>query len=188
LEWRQLEEREQLSDDGMEGEMKARHDHSPVKADIPRPRLREDGPIRSRKMKLHESQDIKVMVEEGFVHRRIYEMKLEGVVHVWWDISDKRNLARRGGFAAPSNRPRLFDTEKRKVRDGVSFLKESLQRAVNGRHFFVLTKEGWGAELKERRAKCIEAKAQINEKISKQKWGVFILETPDAWHDHNGCH
>ncbi len=98
-----MEEREQLPDDGLKGETKARHEHLPVKVDISRPRLGEDGPIRSWKMKVHGCQDIKVVAKEGFVRRQIYGTKPEGVVHVWWDISDERNLARGGGFSALNN-------------------------------------------------------------------------------------
>jgi hypothetical protein len=36
----------------------------------------------------------------------------------------------------PSIIGRLVDTEKCRVGDGVGFLKESLHRAVSGRHFF----------------------------------------------------
>jgi hypothetical protein len=89
----------------------------------------------------------------------------------------------------PSIIGRLVDTEKCRVGDGVGFLKESLHRAVSGRHFFFFpSEEGWGAELKERREKFLEAKTQVKKKISKERRVLFILENPDAWHDRNSCH
>jgi len=69
-----LEESEQLPDDGLEGEAEAEahHEHLPVKEDIPGIRLR----------------DIVVVVEEGFVHRRIHRAKPESVPHIRRNVFD----------------------------------------------------------------------------------------------------
>jgi hypothetical protein len=85
-----LEESEQLPDDGLEGEAEAEahHEHLPVKEDIPGIRLREDILIRFEKVKLHGRQNIVVVVEEGFVHRRIHRAKPESVPHIRRNVFD----------------------------------------------------------------------------------------------------